>query len=126
MNIPDLVNFMSPNKAAAPVFQSTASSEDDATDPTTSPSTTPVDETPDTTLTSNASENASNEFDTFLQLLTAQIRNQDPLAPLDSTQFVEQLATFSQLELQASTNNKLDEITRLLAEQGYGNSNPDV
>jgi len=41
------------------------------------------------------------EFTTFLTLLTAQIQNQDPLAPLDSTQFVEQLATFTNLELQA-------------------------
>ncbi|MBL4869482.1 MAG: hypothetical protein JKX72_00875, partial [Robiginitomaculum sp.] len=30
------------------------------------------------------------QFDTFLRLLTAQIENQDPLAPLDSTQFVQQ------------------------------------
>ena len=40
------------------------------------------------------------EFNSFIQLLTAQVRNQDPLAPLDSTQFVEQLATFSTLEQQ--------------------------
>ena len=34
----------------------------------------------------------------FLQLLVAQIKNQDPLQPMDSTQFVSQLAQFSQLE----------------------------
>lgn len=125
MNIPDLVNLMSPNKSTTPVFQNTASSDDDITD-TTTPSTPPVDETPSTTSASSASDDTATEFDTFLRLLTAQIQNQDPLAPLDSTQFVEQLATFSQLELQAATNNKLDEIARLLAEQGYGNSNPEV
>jgi flagellar basal-body rod modification protein FlgD len=54
------------------------------------------------------------EFETFLTLLTAQIRNQDPLAPLDSTQFVEQLATFSSLELQATGNQTLEEIVGLL------------
>ena len=36
--------------------------------------------------------------DMFLQLLVAQIKNQDPLSPTDSTQFVSQLAQFSQLE----------------------------
>ena len=36
--------------------------------------------------------------DQFLQLLVAQLQNQDPLAPTDSTQFVSQLATFSQLQ----------------------------
>ena len=35
---------------------------------------------------------------TFLQLLVAQIQNQDPLNPTDSTQFVSQLAQFSELE----------------------------
>lgn len=34
----------------------------------------------------------------FLQLLVAQIKNQDPLNPTDSTQFVSQLAQFSELE----------------------------
>lgn len=54
------------------------------------------------------------EFDTFLTLLTAQIRNQDPLAPLDSTQFVEQLATFSSLEQQVQTNSILEGMAEML------------
>ncbi len=36
--------------------------------------------------------------ETFLQLLVAQIRNQNPLNPADSVQFVSQLAQFSELE----------------------------
>lgn len=59
------------------------------------------------------------EFSTFLTLLTAQIRNQDPLAPLDSTQFVEQLATFTNLELQARGNAELENISALLARSAY-------
>lgn len=62
-----------------------------------------------------AAEEQSEQFDTFLNLLTAQIRNQDPLAPIDSTQFVEQLATFSNLELQATTNQILEGISNMLA-----------
>ena len=48
------------------------------------------------------------EFNSFIQLLTAQIQNQDPLSPLDSTQFVEQLATFSTLEQQVRSNTSLE------------------
>jgi flagellar basal-body rod modification protein FlgD len=36
--------------------------------------------------------------DTFLQLMVAQLKNQDPANPTDSTQFLSQLAQFSQLE----------------------------
>lgn len=62
----------------------------------------------------SSSSTTGEDFETFLTLLTAQIRNQDPLAPLDSTQFVEQLATFSSLELQAKGNQTLEEIVGLL------------
>ncbi|MBL4854218.1 MAG: hypothetical protein JKY25_08275 [Robiginitomaculum sp.] len=71
----------------------------------------------DTTNTANPQQTTGAEFSTFLTLLTAQIRNQDPLAPLDSTQFVEQLATFSNLELQAKGNQSLELISALLARQ---------
>jgi hypothetical protein len=70
-------------------------------------------------VTEPDSSRAEEEFTTFLTLLTAQIRNQDPLAPLDSTQFVDQLATFSNLELQAEGNQTLEEIARLLASGAY-------
>ena|SRR5215831_947593 len=49
----------------------------------------------------NAAANATSSIantNTFLQLLVAQIKNQDPLNPTDGTQFVSQLAQFSQLE----------------------------
>lgn len=69
------------------------------------------------TNASSGNDDVAEQFDTFLQLLTAQIKHQDPLAPLDSTQFVEQLATFSGLELQAKGNNSLDRIEQLLTRQ---------
>jgi flagellar basal-body rod modification protein FlgD len=52
---------------------------------------------------SNASSNSSTSGtapskELFLQLLVAQIKNQDPLNPTDSMQFVSQLAQFSELE----------------------------
>ena len=48
------------------------------------------------------------DFQTFLVLLTAQLRNQDPLQPLDSTQFVAQLASFSTVEQLVGVNDRLD------------------
>ncbi|MDD9911522.1 MAG: flagellar hook assembly protein FlgD [Alphaproteobacteria bacterium] len=50
-------------------------------------------------------------FDTFLKLLVTQLQNQDPLNPMDGTQFTEQMATFSQLEQQMQTNSYLEDIS---------------
>lgn len=65
-------------------------------------------------VTATASEAAtsrtrlSDNYDTFLVLLTAQLQNQDPLAPMDSTQFTQQLVQFSQVEQQIRTNEQLE------------------
>lgn len=59
---------------------------------------------------STAQANANEQYTSFLRLLTAQVQNQDPLSPLDSTQFVQQLATFSALEQQVRSNASLDNI----------------
>ena len=58
------------------------------------------------------------DFDNFLQLLTAQLRNQDPLSPLDSADFVAQLASFSSVEQIVGTNQRLDSIAQTLAGGG--------
>ncbi|MEX0969304.1 MAG: flagellar hook capping FlgD N-terminal domain-containing protein [Paracoccaceae bacterium] len=50
------------------------------------------------------------DFETFLKLLTTQMRNQDPLNPSDSTEFVAQLASFSAVEQQVQSNAKLDSL----------------
>jgi flagellar basal-body rod modification protein FlgD len=49
----------------------------------------------------------SSDFDTFLKMMTAQIKNQDPLDPMDSADFSTQLATFSGVEQQVQTNDLL-------------------
>ncbi len=63
-----------------------------------------------TTAQTNASARTTlaDNFDTFLTLLTAQLENQDPLAPMDSTQFTQQLVQFSQVEQQIKTNEQLE------------------
>ncbi|OUS05727.1 hypothetical protein A9Q96_11040 [Rhodobacterales bacterium 52_120_T64] len=63
--------------------------------------------------TTEASASGSSDFETFLTLLTAQMRNQDPMQPMDSTQFVAQLASFSSVEQQIETNTKLGELLEL-------------
>lgn len=62
---------------------------------------------------------AEADFQTFLSLLTAQLRNQDPLQPLDSTEFVAQLAGFSAVEQQIETNTKLDSLIDALSGGGF-------
>lgn len=57
---------------------------------------------------------ANSDFETFLKLLTTQMENQDPLKPLESTEFVAQLASFSAVEQQILTNTRLNEISGAL------------
>ena len=59
------------------------------------------------TASTSDSATISSDFDTFLQLLTAQLNNQDPLDPMESTDFAVQLATFSGVEQQVLTNDLL-------------------
>jgi len=46
-------------------------------------------------------------FDTFLTLLTTQLKNQNPLEPLDSNQFTQQLVQFAGVEQQMKMNTQL-------------------
>lgn len=55
------------------------------------------------------------DYDSFLKLLVAQMKNQDPTAPMESTDYVAQLATFSQVEQSVQVNKKLDDILQASA-----------
>jgi flagellar basal-body rod modification protein FlgD len=65
--------------------------------------------------TAAAGATAAADFQTFLTLLTSQLRNQDPLKPLESTEFVAQLASFSAVEQQIRGNDRLDRIIEALS-----------
>lgn len=63
----------------------------------------------------NASSALSSDFETFLKMLTVQVQNQDPLNPLDATDYASQLATFSGVEQQVQTNSLLKELSATLS-----------
>lgn len=54
-------------------------------------------------------------FESFLKLLTTQLRNQDPMSPLDTNQFTQQLVSFSQVEQAIKGNEKLASLVSILA-----------
>lgn len=62
----------------------------------------------------------SSDFETFLRLLTAQMQNQDPLNPMESTEFASQLAQFSGVEQQVRTNDLLTSLQAGLTTLGMG------
>lgn len=53
------------------------------------------------------------DFSQFLNLLTTQLQHQDPLSPMDSTEFTNQLVQFSQVEQQINLNQKIDSLLQL-------------
>lgn len=63
------------------------------------------------TSASGQAAKISTDFNTFLRMLTVQMQNQDPLNPIDSTDYAVQLATFSGVEQQVRTNQLLAEMT---------------
>lgn len=63
--------------------------------------------------TANSSAQLAEDFDDFLVLLTTQLQNQDPLSPMDSTEFTNQLVSFAGVEQQINQNQKLDSLVSL-------------
>lgn len=63
---------------------------------------------PQTASSATSGTNNTLDYNNFLELLVAQLKNQDPTNPSDPTAFVSQLASFSSVEQQVNTNSKLD------------------
>lgn len=72
--------------------------------------------TPTSTVTAAANSSSSSaaaptvDYTEFLQLLVAELQNQDPTSPTDPTQYMSQLASFSSVEQQVQTNSTLDSL----------------
>lgn len=62
------------------------------------------------TSSATSKSQVTGDLQTFLKMLTAQIRNQDPLKPIESSDFAAQLATFSGVEQQVKTNQLLESL----------------
>jgi len=60
-----------------------------------------------------SNQTLAQNFTTFLQLLTTQLKNQNPLDPLDTNQFTQQLVQFASVEQQMKTNDTLSSLVSL-------------
>src|SRR5205085_2047584 len=58
-------------------------------------------------------ETLANNFTQFLTLLTTQLKNQNPLDPMDTNQFTQQLVQFAQVEQQLKSNDQLSTLVSL-------------
>jgi flagellar basal-body rod modification protein FlgD len=65
---------------------------------------------PSTTNGTDQTSKTTVDYQSFLKLLVAEMKNQDPTNPMDSTQYVAQLAAFSQVEQSVQINTKLDQL----------------
>jgi flagellar basal-body rod modification protein FlgD len=80
-----------------------------------------TDQTSSNVMSSSASMQAGKSE--FLKLLVSQLKNQDPLNPMDNQAFVAQLATFSSLEQLMSINQAVTKIADSSQSTGIGNNN---
>ncbi|MDB5641082.1 MAG: flagellar hook capping - N-terminal region family protein [Hyphomicrobiales bacterium] len=60
-----------------------------------------------------AAHSSTVDYNSFLQLLVTQLKNQDPTAPTDSTAFMSQLASFSNVEQSVQMNSKFDSLLQI-------------
>lgn len=67
-----------------------------------------------------SSQSATVDYNQFLQLLVAEMRNQDPTSPTDPTEHISQLASFSAVEQQIKTNTSLSSLLMAEANQIIG------
>ena len=75
----------------------------------------PAGSTSNSAASANALANTqiAGNFQSFLQLLTTQLENQDPLSPLDTNQFTQQLVEFAGVQQQINTNDSLSTLVSL-------------
>jgi flagellar basal-body rod modification protein FlgD len=69
--------------------------------------------TTNSTSSNNGVPDFTSNFNTFLTMLTTQLKNQDPLSPVDTSQFTQQLVSFSEVEQQINTNKNLQQLLQL-------------
>lgn len=70
--------------------------------------------------TQKGADAVAKDYMSFLNLLTTQLKNQDPMNPMDSAQFTSQLVQFNQVEQAINTNTKLDSLLNMQMSSGPG------
>lgn len=65
------------------------------------------------TQASKAKATLAGDMDSFLLLLTTQLKNQDPLSPLEPTEFTNQLVQFASVEQQIATNENMEQLLKV-------------
>jgi flagellar basal-body rod modification protein FlgD len=71
---------------------------------------------------STVNDGVADNYNMFLQLLTTQLQNQNPLEPLDSNEFTAQLVEFSSVEQQVKQNDQLEILNRLISASASANA----
>ncbi|MCR9122611.1 MAG: flagellar hook assembly protein FlgD [Phyllobacteriaceae bacterium] len=72
------------------------------------------------TSTTQPSNSQTVDYDAFLKLLTTQMQNQDPTEPISDTEYIAQLASFSNVEQTTKLNDKLDYLIQMSSFQQAG------
>lgn len=80
----------------------------------------------DSTTQAQPTKKAQEQKNQFLQLLVAQIKGQNPLNPMEGSEFVSQLAQFSSLEELTHMRGTLDMVQQLLSEQNESNQTQEL
>lgn len=81
--------------------------------PTSGVSTTSSTTSSTSSSSSSAASGIADNFQSFLMLLTTQLQNQNPLDPLDTNQFTQQLVQFAQVEQQLKSNDQLASLVKI-------------
>lgn len=84
-----------------------------ATTPTSAPATTTSSSSNSSSSSSTSGATLADNFQSFLMLLTTQLQNQNPLDPLDTNQFTQQLVQFAQVEQQLKSNSQLESLVKI-------------
>lgn len=75
-----------------------------------------------TTASGASTAKLAENFDTFLKLLTTQLQYQDPLSPMDTNQFTQQLVQFTSVEQSIQTNKNLESLISLFQSSNLSNA----
>jgi flagellar basal-body rod modification protein FlgD len=92
---------------------STSGSEERVMAVTATPVTTPTTTSSSATSNATSAKGLADNFQTFLTMLTTQLQNQNPLDPMDTNQFTQQLVQFAQVEQQLKANEQLTTLVSL-------------